>query len=69
VDLLVYEEGKTSAYEIKSGETFQSSFFKGLAKWADITRTDTTRLHVIYSGSNSLTTSNGQLLTLDAGTL
>ncbi len=69
VDLLVYEEGKPSAYEIKSGETFQSSFFKGLAKWADITRTDTTRLHVIYSGSNSLTTSNGQLLTLDAGTL
>lgn len=69
VDLLVYEEGKPSAYEIKSGETFQSSFFKGLAKWAAITRTDTTRLHVIYSGSNSLTTSNGQLLTLDAGTL
>jgi predicted AAA+ superfamily ATPase len=65
VDLLVYDGDKPSAYEIKSGETFQTSFFKGLTKWANITGTDTDRLHVIYGGSNSLTTSNGQLMTID----
>ena len=65
VDLLVYDGDKPSAYEIKSGETFQTSFFKGLTKWANITGTDTDRLHVIYGGSNGLTTSNGQLMTFD----
>lgn len=65
VDLLVYESDKPSAYEIKSGETFQTSFFKGLTKWANITGTDTDRLHVIYGGSDSLTTTNGQLMTID----
>ena len=65
VDLLVYDEGKPSAYEIKSGETFQPSFFKGLSKWAAITGADSDSLHVIYSGTSGLTTSNGQLMTLD----
>lgn len=65
VDLLVYNEDRPSAYEIKSGETFQSSFFKGLTKWASITGADIDRLHVIYGGVNGLTTSNGQLMTLD----
>lgn len=65
VDLLVYKADQPSAYEIKSSETFQPSFFKGLTKWAGITGTNTDRLHVIYSGSNSLTTSSGQLLTFD----
>ena len=65
VDLLVYNAGQPSAYEIKSGETFQSLFFKGLTKWAAVTGTDTDRLHVIYGGSTSLTTSSGQLITLD----
>jgi len=65
VDLLVYDGDKPLAYEIKSGETFQPSFFKGLVKWATITGTDIDRLHVIYGGSNSLKTSNGQLMTID----
>ena len=65
VDLLVYDQGKPFAYEIKSGETFQPSFFKNLTKWAEITGTDADYLHVIYGGASGLTTSNGQLMTLD----
>lgn len=65
VDLLVYDGGKPMAYEIKSGETFQPSFFKGLTKWAAITGADTDSLHVIYGGASNLTTSNGQLMTID----
>lgn len=65
VDLLVYDGDKPLAYEIKSGETFQPSFFKGLTKWAAITGTDINRLHVIYGGPNSLKTSNGQLMTIN----
>lgn len=65
VDLLVYDGDKPSAFEIKSGETFQTNFFKGLTKWAAITGTDTDHLHVIYGGTNSLTTTNGQLMTIN----
>lgn len=65
VDLLVYEGGKPLAYEIKSGETYQSDFFKGLMKWASITGTDTDRLHVIYGGENGLKTAHGRLMTID----
>lgn len=65
VDLLVYDGDKPSAFEIKSGETFQTNFFKGLTKWAAITGADTDHLHVIYGGTNSLTTTNGQLMTIN----
>lgn len=65
VDLLVYDGEKPSAFEIKSGETFQASFFKGLSHWANITDADTDHLHVVYGGTNTLTTANGQLMTVD----
>ena len=65
VDLLVYNTDKPMAYEIKSGETFQPGFFKGLTKWANITGAEANQLHVIYGGTNALNTTNGQLLTID----
>lgn len=65
VDLLVYEGLNPSAYEIKSGETFQPSFFKGISKWASLTGADLDQVHVIYGGSTSLATANGQLMTLN----
>ena len=65
VDLLVYDGETPSGYEIKSGETFQTSFFNGLNRWAKITNADSDHLHVIYGGSNRLTTANGQLMTID----
>jgi predicted AAA+ superfamily ATPase len=63
VDLLLYD-GSThpTAYEIKSGATFNTDFFSGLTKWASLSDTPTTSLNVIYSGKDSLTTSKGTLL-------
>lgn len=65
VDLLVYNAGQPMAYEIKSGETFHSDFFKGLTKWATLAEADTDHLNVIYGGQQSLATSRGQLMTLN----
>jgi predicted AAA+ superfamily ATPase len=63
VDLLLYD-GSThpTAYEIKSGATFNTDFFSGLTKWATLSDTPTTSLNVIYSGKDTLTTSKGTLL-------
>lgn len=63
VDLLLYD-GSThpTAYEIKSGATFNTDFFSGLTKWASLSDTPTTSLNVIYCGKDTLTTSKGTLL-------
>ena len=65
VDLLVYDTNNPMGYEIKSGATFQPSFFKGLTKWANITHAEVNHLHVIYSGTSTLNTANGKLMTID----
>ena len=65
VDLLVYDAGQPSAYEIKSGETFHPDFFKGLTKWGTISGTDASHLNVIYGGQQPIATANGHLMTLN----
>ena len=62
VDLLVYEGDAVTAYEIKSGATFSTDFFKGLTRWAALSATPEDRLHVVYGGESSLKTSKGSLL-------
>ena len=62
VDLLVYDGEMPRAYEIKSGATFSTDFFKGLSKWAALSGATEDRLNVIYGGESSLNTSKGQLL-------
>lgn len=62
IDLLDYSEGEARAYEIKSGATFSSDFFKGLTKWAALSSTPIDRLNVIYGGDTGLTTSKGNLI-------
>lgn len=62
VDLLVYDGETPRAYEIKSGATFSTDFFKGLSKWAAFAGITEDRLNVIYGGETSLNTSKGQLL-------
>ena len=62
VDLLVYDGETPRAYEIKSGATFSTDFFKGLSKWATFAGITEDRLNVIYGGETSLNTSKGQLL-------
>lgn len=59
VDLLVSDAAGTSAYEIKSGQTFNPDFFKGLSYWAKLSGSDPEHLSVIYGGAQPFTTSSG----------
>jgi predicted AAA+ superfamily ATPase len=62
VDLLVYGNGSTQAYEIKSSSTFSTDFFKGLTRWAALSGVGPDHLNVIYNGNNAFNTSSGNLV-------
>ena len=61
IDLIVSEEGSQHAYEIKSGATFSTDFFKGLNYWAGLSGAAPSRRTVIYMGETALMTSDGDL--------
>lgn len=61
VDLLLTEGGKQYAYEIKSGATYSTDFFKGISKWAKLSNTPSERCYTIYNGEN-IKTSQGDVL-------
>ena len=65
VDLLVGTENNWQAYEIKSGHTYNPSFFKGLDKWGALSSTPPAHRYVIYAGKQELTTSGGELVAFD----
>ncbi len=56
VDLLDYTEGTVKAYEIKSGATYSSNYFKTLAKWRELSNTPIENCSVIYAGKENLET-------------
>lgn len=62
IDLLVNRGHNRKAYEIKSGHTFNSAFFKGLDKWGKLSDTPIDRRAVIYAGREKLSTAGGLLL-------
>ena len=62
VDLLNIVGGKQNGWEIKSGATFSSDYFKGIIKWAQLSRTPVERLHIVYTGEKTMTTSNGDVV-------
>lgn len=62
VDLLCREGTTVKAYEVKSGATFSSDYFKSLSKWAALSGVPADRLHVVYGGESSLVTSGGRLV-------
>ncbi len=62
VDLLEYEGNTVRAYEIKSGATFSTDYFKGLAKWASLSGCPPENLNVIYDGDRNLNTSSGNII-------
>lgn len=62
VDLIHTQGLEMNAYEIKSGATFNKSFFKGLDKWGQLSATPSDRLNVIYTGKEDLVTSSGKVL-------
>lgn len=62
VDLISTKGLEMTAYEIKSGATFNPEYFKGLDKWGALAKVPAERLNVIYNGDDSLTTSRGNVI-------
>jgi predicted AAA+ superfamily ATPase len=62
VDFLFSKKGKQLAYEIKSGATYSSDYFKGIKVWANLSKTSSEDCYVIYSGDKRLSTSHGEVI-------
>jgi uncharacterized protein len=63
VDLLQTVRGKQNAYEIKSGATYSSDYFKGISKWAKLSGATPEQCFALYAGDQSMKTSQGDVLT------
>lgn len=62
VDLLRTIEGRQFAYEIKSGATYSSDFFKGISKWAKLSGATPEQCFAIYNGDKNMKTSQGEVI-------
>jgi uncharacterized protein len=62
VDLIEQIGDKQFGYEIKSGATFSSDYFKGLRYWANHSHAETDACNVIYTGEKALKTSFGNVI-------
>ncbi len=62
VDLLNYADGRPLAYEIKSGATFSTDYFKGISKWAKLSGADATQCFALYNGDRNMKTSAGEVM-------
>lgn len=62
IDLIQTVATKMIGYEIKSGQTMNSEFFKGLDKWGKLSSTPTDHLNVIYAGDQSMVTNRGNVI-------
>ena len=62
VDLIEYNDGESTIYEIKSGATANLDYFKGLNYWGKLSEIDISHRIVVYAGDNQLVTSNGKLI-------
>ena len=62
IDLLVQKGNLLFAYEMKSGQTFNQSFFKNLKSWQSLTGATPEHCAVIYGGDQSFKTSDGNLI-------
>ena len=61
VDLVHAAAGKQYAYEIKSGFTYASDYFKGLTLWAKYAAAQPEQCNVVYAGAKNLTTKKGNI--------
>ena len=55
IDMLVEKKGKLFPVEIKSGETFNSSFIDGLKYWTDLSEGNEKDAFLIYGGDKKMT--------------
>lgn len=62
VDLLIDEGAHFSAVEIKSGETLNPEFFKGLRYFERLSGNTDDRFYVIYGGDRDVNRKHGQAI-------
>jgi predicted AAA+ superfamily ATPase len=62
IDLLVQSGNIFNAYEVKSGQTFNTSFFSNLKYWQSLSGALPENCAVLYGGEQSFNTSNGRLI-------
>lgn len=62
VDLLMNEGNHIDAVEIKSGQTYNTDFFKNLKYWGKLSGEDIAHRRVVYSGTQHRKTSDGDLV-------
>lgn len=63
VDLIHRDGDREDAYEIKSAETFNESFLKGLKYWSKLAGPDASKLHLIYGGRTPMMRSDASVET------
>lgn len=63
VDLIHRDGDREDAYEIKSAETFNESFLKGLKYWSKLAGPDASKLHLIYGGKAPMMRSDASVET------
>ncbi len=61
VDLIEQAGELQIAYEIKSGATYSTDYFKGLRYWANHSKANPKQCNVIYNGEKSIETSFGKV--------
>ena len=62
IDCIFEKAGKLTPIEIKSGKTFDSSFFDGLKKWNVIAETEAANNYLVYGGELTQLRQNGNLV-------
>lgn len=62
VDLIDSGSGRQVAYEIKSGATFTTDYFKGIKVWSELSGTKKSDCHLIYGGDKKFDTSVGTVI-------
>ncbi len=62
VDLLIEENGKTKAIEIKASQTFNTRMFANLQFWKNLPQTVETSQYLVYAGPHRLTMEQGEIL-------
>lgn len=62
IDLIQTIGSDQYAYEIKSGATYSSDYFKGMIKWAELSGIPANRCFAIYNGEELLKTSLGTVV-------
>lgn len=62
IDLLVQSGNALNAYEMKSGQTFNTSFFENLKYWQSLSGALPENCAVLYGGEQSFNTSHGRLI-------